>query len=248
MENLKAHCPTCDGERVCFVHGHHEQKWNWTDGYHQVDGLSDHHILECRGCETVFYQCGKSNSEDWDVRTHPFTGEEEHYYPVTFETFPSVEKKPKKWPDWLMQQNRVEPRLSAILREMYTARDSESYILASVGLRTAFDRASELLGISPEDTFVSKITSLRDQGYIGQSEADALGVVADAGSAAAHRGWSPSEQEFDALLLALEHFLERNLVSGNKALAVKASIPPKPPKAAKAAQLPQAPQPAKDVD
>lgn len=248
MDTVRAHCPTCDGERVCFVHGRHEQLWEWTDGYHDVNGVSDHRILECRGCETVFYQCAQSNSDDWDVRSHPFTGEQEQYHPVTYTTFPSVEKAPKKWPDWLLQQNRLEPRLSAILREMYTARDSESYILASIGLRTAFDRASELLGVAPEETFVSKITSLRDQGFVGQSEADALGVVADAGSAAAHRGWSPAEEDFDALLMALEHFLERNLLSGNKALAVRASIPPKAKRAAKVTPAQPSAHSAKDAE
>lgn len=239
METIRAQCPTCDGERVCFVHGHYEQRWDWSDGYHEMSGLNDHRLLECRGCETVFYQCGKSNSEDWDVRRHPFTGEDEAFHPVTVITFPSAEKTPKEWPDWLLQQHRIEPRLSAILYEMYIARDSGSYILASIGLRTAFDRASELLGVAPEESFASKVNSLLSAGFVGQSEADALSVVADAGSAAAHRGWSPSEEEFDALLMALEHFLERNLVSGNRALAVKASIPPKPPRAAKVAPAPQ---------
>ncbi|MFI8979372.1 DUF4145 domain-containing protein [Ectopseudomonas khazarica] len=131
---------------------------------------------------------------------------------------------------------------------MYLARDAESYILASIGLRTAFDRASELLGVPPDDTFASKVTSLLKSGFVGQSEADALSVVADAGSAAAHRGWSPSEEEFDALLMALEHFLERNLVSGNRALAVKASIPPKPPRSAKVASAAQPAHPAKGTE
>lgn len=239
MDTLRAHCPTCDGERVCFVHGRYEQKWEWTDGHHAIDGLNDHRLLECRGCETVFYHCGRANSEEWEIRVNPFTGTEESYHPVTFTTFPSVEKAPKKWPDWLLQQNRLEPRLSSILREMYVARDSESFILASIGLRTAFDRASELLGIAPEESFVSKIKSLQERGFVGESEADALGVVADAGSAAAHRGWSPTEDEFDALLSALEHFLERTLVTGQKALAVKANIPPKPLRTPKAAKEPK---------
>lgn len=246
MDTLKkANCPTCDGQRVCFVHGHYEQRWNWTDRINEVNGLNDHYLLECRGCETVFYQCAKSNSEDVEFQYHPFTGEEEYYYPETITTFPSPPKPSKEMPDWLLQQGRIEPRLAAILKEMYVARDSGSYILASVGLRTAFDRASELLGIPPEESFVSKVSGLLKQGVVGQSEADALNVVADAGSAAAHRGWSPSEEEFEALLTALEHFLERNLVTVNKATAVKASIPPRPQRGSKVVAAPQPSKPAK---
>lgn len=248
METMRAQCPTCDGERVCFVHGHYDKRWDWNDGGHEISGRDEHRLLECRGCETVFYQCGKSNSEDFDFSWNPHTGREEQYHPVTITTFPSVEKTPKKRPDWLLRPNRVEPRLGMILREMYSARDTGSFILASIGLRTAFDRASELLGVAPEETFISKVESLLQRGFVGQAEADALGVVADAGSAAAHRGWSPSEEEFDALLVALEHFLERNIVSDNKALAVKASIPRKPPRAAKVVSASPPSQSAKDAE
>jgi hypothetical protein len=227
-------CPTCEGERVCLVHGQFVERWSWEDeNDYYVNGENDHRILQCRGCETVFYHKSSWNSEEWEERYHPHTGEHVTLHPLSVSTFPEVVKPGKKRPDWYTQPNKIEPRLGSILREMYDARDTNSFILASIGLRTAFDRASELLGVPAEDTFESKVKTLFDGGYIGVSEADALKVVADAGSAAAHRAWSPTAEEFDVLLMALEHFLERNLVAGNKARALASSIPPRAPRKSK---------------
>jgi hypothetical protein len=54
----KAHCPTCDGERTCEIHGTVYKTWDWEDKYqgYSMNGGVDHSLLECRGCETVFYE------------------------------------------------------------------------------------------------------------------------------------------------------------------------------------------------
>jgi Domain of unknown function (DUF4145) len=62
-------------------------------------------------------------------------------------------------------------------------------VLAAIGLRTAFDRASELLGIDPNKTFAGKLSQLVVDGHIGSTEKASLDVLTDAGGAAAHRGW-----------------------------------------------------------
>lgn len=228
-EILKIGCPTCAGLRACDVHGRYLHEWEWEDDYSHVSGRNEHLLLRCRGCETVFYACKSSNSEDFDQRYHPITGEIITQYSVETDTYPKLEQG-KRRPEWFKQPNELEPRFSLILAEMYQARDSRSFILASIGLRTAFDRASELLGVPPEETFEMKVQSLHRGGYIGESEAKILGLLADAGSAAAHRGWSPSEEDFDGLLAALEHFVERNLVTGLGVMKIAESIPPRPPR------------------
>ena len=84
---------------------------------------------------------------------------------------------------------RIDGQLHGILSEMYTAYDNRSYILTAVGLRTALDRGTEVLGIDPAITFAEKLDALKDGGWIGDTERDILEVVTDAGNAAAHRGW-----------------------------------------------------------
>lgn len=229
VELFRAHCPSCDGERVCFVHGQYKHAWVWEEGRHYAEGENDHRLLQCRGCETVFYFCGSWDSNDWEDSYHPETGERVVTHPVSVRTHPEP-KSHKKSPDWLWRSGKIEPRLAMILGEMYEARKSRSFILSSIGLRTAFDRASELLGIDSELPFDSKVKELHKRGFIGESEAAVLMLVTNAGNAAAHRGWAPSEEEYEGLLLVLEHFLERNLVTGMGILKIASSIPKRPPK------------------
>jgi hypothetical protein len=54
-----------------------------------------------------------------------------------------------------------------------------------------------------------------------------LSVLADAGSAAAHRGWKPTEDDIDHLIDTLENFLHRVFVLKHNVREVKKNIPPR---------------------
>jgi hypothetical protein len=225
-KTVKAHCPTCDGERVCDVHWNVYKSWDWEDGYgNSVNGGVDHSLLECRGCETVFYETTSWNTEDIEPY-YDADGEPHHELNKTKETSPKPKSKSK--PAWLDAMRKIDWKLYSILNEMYLAHDNRSYILTAIGLRTALDRATEVLRIDPALTFAKKLTALKDGGWIGDTEKDILGVVTDAGNAAAHRGWEPDSSEIAQLLSAMDVFLQRAFIVGQKALGIKNSIPDKP--------------------
>ncbi|RYD69943.1 MAG: DUF4145 domain-containing protein [Verrucomicrobiaceae bacterium] len=222
---MKAQCPRCDGERVCLIHGHLYLPWDWEspDGRHSQNGGTDHHLLQCRGCETVFYRTSSWNSEDLDydydsdgrVVTNP-------NYQV--EIHPKPEEKSSR-PDWAWSLEKTDPTLNAVLSQTYQTAEDGSLILASVGLRTALDRACELLGIDRDLPMGDKVKALHTGGWVGETEANTLGVVAEAGNAAAHRGWAPDQAEFDVLLETLEQFIRRAILSGKRALEIGPKIP-----------------------
>ncbi|SOE93830.1 protein of unknown function [Burkholderia sp. D7] len=232
---IKAHCPRCDGERNCEIHGYF--KVVWRDEQSTVSGRDDHQLSQCKGCSTVFYQLTSSNSENVDYWQDPTAGEihQDTSYEIT--TYPAPDRKDAK-PDWVWSLAKIDPPLHEILTETYTARDGGSYFLASVGLRTAFDRATTILKIDPGETLEGKIKKLHEGGFIGETEAMTLGTVADAGNAAAPRGWSPTAEHFETLLSTLEHFIYRTVMNDKKALAMKDAIPPRHlrPKRAKNAE------------
>jgi hypothetical protein len=87
--------------------------------------------------------------------------------------------------------------LEDLLTSVYTALDNDLRVLAAIGLRTAFDRASELLSVDPEKTFADKLSQLMANGDIGSTEKESLDVLTDAGGAAAHRGWKPNPKQLD---------------------------------------------------
>jgi hypothetical protein len=173
----------------------------------------------------VFYQKTSWNSEEIDHWYGP-NGETEGDYARKAETFPRAEPRDK--PTWIVGLEKTDEQLINILGEMYAAYSGGLYILAAQGLRTALDRATEVLGIDPAKTFEEKLDALKSGGWIGDTERDVLGVVTDAGNAAAHRGWSPDEHELRPLLSALELFLQRAFLVGRKPLELKQAIPPKP--------------------
>ena len=89
-------------------------------------------------------------------------------------------------------------------------------------------------GSFSQSALEQKVKRLLDRGFIGETEANILATVVEAGSAAAHRGWSPDTSEFKTLLTALEQFVGRTVVSGQTALEIKARIPHRHPRPARA--------------
>ena len=235
---FQAHCPRCNGDRDCEIHGAIEVPWEWSDNRNSQWGQNDHKLARCCGCKKVFYHESSWSSEDWEGDYHPETGETIITFPPKTLTYPAPEKKSEK-PDWVWGIARIDPQLHAILYETYEAYEVRSLILASVGLRTAFDRTTELLKIDPGLTLETKVQQLLENGFIGETEAMTLKVVADAGSAAAHRAWSPDQPEFQTLLTTLEQFIYRTVVINKAALSIAEKIParhPRPPKPAKTAK------------
>lgn len=226
-ETKRADCPNCGGERTCVVHGRTTKEWQWSDNQgHTVDGGSEHLLLECRGCETVFYARIDWDSEDvqyWYDENGDTQGEYSRYQQVTYPK-PTSRTRPR----WLDSLSNRDETLYAILNEMYLACDNNSFILAAVGLRTALDRATEMLEIRPALTFDAKLKELKSAGWIGDTEYEILKVVTDAGNAAAHRGWQPDDVQIFHLVQAMEVFLQRAFIVGKLALSIKEKIPPKP--------------------
>jgi hypothetical protein len=218
-EKLRGHCPTCAGERFADVVASHEERW--TDGY--VDGCITHRILKCRGCEAVYVQKGETCSED-DHHYQDEHGEWFTEYPERKTYWPAATTT--KEPDWAYVF-AVDNDLSNLFRELYVALNSELPVLAAIGIRTVFDRASELLGINSSLPFARKLKELEAQGRIGADEREHLLVLTDAGGAAAHRGWRPKPEQLDTLVSTLEAFLYRTMVLGDALKTLKAAVPVK---------------------
>ncbi len=225
-KTVKSHCPTCNGERTCKIHGQVTKNWEWEDRQgHSANGGNNHSLLECLGCETVFYERSSWNSEDMDF-WYDEEGSTCGEPTLNKSTYPKPESKRK--PTWLDSIASTDSQIANILTEMYTAYDNESYILTAIGLRTALDRGTELLEIDPAISFEEKLDSLKESGWIGETEKEILGIVTNAGNAAAHRGWEPSAHEIVQLLSALEVFLQKSFIVGKKVLKINGNIPPKP--------------------
>jgi Domain of unknown function (DUF4145) len=202
--STKGHCPRCGGGRNAEVIAHHEDSWQDEEG--DIWGRGDYRILKCAGCDQIYFQQETWCSEDADKKTT--------YWPA-----PSKRERPK----WLWEID--DSALEDLLTSVYTALDNDLRVLAAIGLRTAFDRASELLGVDPRKSFADKLSQLVEDGHIGSTEKASLDVLTDAGSAAAHRGWKPKLKQLDTLSSIMEQFVYRTFVLNAEAKRVKTSIP-----------------------
>ena len=177
------------------------------------------------GCEEVFYRKDETCSEDMDVEVNPPTGDYEHVLARRITYWPAPSKREP--PSWAFDLQMEDSDLHELVSEMYTALNNNARILAAIGLRTVFDRASEKLGVDPALGFDEKLNALEQMGKIGRSERETLEVLTDAGGAAAHRGWKPTINQLDTLMTVGEQFLYRTIILEREAKALKAKIPPR---------------------
>ncbi|MFC3124333.1 DUF4145 domain-containing protein [Pseudoroseomonas globiformis] len=211
-ERRRATCADCGGIRNCDVLG-----------YHKVDGSDEHtwwateyYVLRCRGCDSTFFQKVDTHSED----TEPdFDDQGEAYFtPVERETYyPALAHRPR--PEWFKETGKYISAMGPLdmsLTELYAAIDANLHMLSGIGIRTVFDIASEQLDVATHLPFAEKIAILVARQFVEEEDRDAITVLVDAGSAAAHRGFRPTERQLNHLMDVLEHFLDQAFVRPQK--------------------------------
>jgi hypothetical protein len=232
---IKGHCPQCGPDRFADIVGEHVVKWEDDEAPFPIWGRLTYRILKCRGCDSAYFQHLEVHSEVYDSRFDHKTGQS---YDVlaertTYWPLPAKREQPE-WAAWLSSNDQA---LSRLFDDVYVALNNDLRTLAAMGVRTAFDRGSELLGVDPSLTFEKKLNALEAASYISAPEKTVLAVLTDAGGAAAHRGWVPKPSELQDLVSLLESFIHRSIVAPATATALAESIPakPKPAKPAPAA-------------
>ena len=202
-------CPRCGHDRIADIVASHQERWFDEDA--RVGATVNRRILQCRGCETVFFQ-----KESWPDEQFP--GEHKIHGPHV------THWPPPPAPDRVGQLG--DGTLRSLLCEVYGALNAGHRVLAAVGVRTALDRAMVLCGAKETSDFQGKREELRERGVIGKGELETLRTLVDAGSAAAHRAWKPTPEELSTLIDGIESFLRRTLVLTNAVKTIE--VPPRP--------------------
>jgi hypothetical protein len=213
-QQIRAHCPICGPERVATIIRSHQVTDN--DNPDGVWFNVTYNILECGGCKTVFFHEVSLCSEDVD---------EDNRLAPTHTYYPPPAKR--KRPEWFSILD-LDRGLYHLMSETYNALDVDARVLSATGARTVFDRASELLGVDPALSFEKKLDQLGADGHIGISEREYLEILTDAGGAAAHRGWIPTPEQLNTVMLIVEAFIHRKFILEAEVKKLKAQIPPRP--------------------
>jgi hypothetical protein len=224
---VKGHCPNCGAGRKANVRCEHVV--NHPDEGDGTAASDTGMILECCGCERVYFRRDYWFSESETFTDHPVTGELMMTSGVETKYWPAEVSRPR--PKWLKKIEESDRDLGSLLGEMYVALDNSLSVVSAIAVRTVFDRSSELLGIDPANSFQEKLDRLCANGKISIDEEDTLEVLVDAGSAAAHRGWRPNTEELNTMIDVLESFLHRSFIVGDGIAKLKSAVPSKPKRA-----------------
>ncbi len=206
---VRGHCPRCGPQRRAEVKG--EVVTNYGTEEEGVTSVESHRLLQCLGCNAPYFQV---LVEFLDMPSDE--ADTEQYWPA-----PNKRAKP----EWLYEIIRIDYAFYKLLLSLYSALDNDITVLAASGVRTVFDRATELLGIDPDLPFVDKVRALKMQGRIGSHEEEDLKTMVDAGSAAMHRAWAPPPKELDTMMVTLERFLHHAFVLREKTASLKLKVP-----------------------
>lgn len=216
-ENRRGYCPQCHRSQNCNVVGHKHTRWEYDD--EQIWGHDDYYMLQCRGCESIFFQHASIFSED--INSYDDTERAVkvlHWPPVPV----------RSEPDWLHEIafRKIMP-IYRRMADVYGALNAGLNVPAAGAMRTAFDVVAVHLGVDPNLPFVRKLDDLVKRGELSAKDREALDILVEAGSASLHRGWEPKEHELQMLAHILESFVERKLIITGSASRLSQSVPRK---------------------
>lgn len=134
-QTVHGHCPRCGPRRNAYVVGKKDNKWD--DDEMGVWGHEIFYILQCAGCDSIYFRKDEQFSENWHTITDSRTRQEETAIPVETTYWPAPAKR--ETPEWFYTIFFYDEQLHEFMFQTYQALTSDSRILAAIGLRTAFD-------------------------------------------------------------------------------------------------------------
>ncbi|MEM7619145.1 MAG: DUF4145 domain-containing protein [Pseudomonadota bacterium] len=220
MEEIKEKffCNKCKTVTKHFIRGEHTKTEE--DKKYPIYLITRLLIIECCGCENHALAKKTFLSEDVYLDYCPKTGktievqnwDEVIYPPVSY----------RKTPLWL---KKLEDRtLIDILTETYNALSLKSNYLATFGSRTAIDRLIFIM-VGDKGCFKKGLEALKHNGKISVDELQILEPIIEAGNAAAHRGWRPSDEELSIILDTAEGLIHRLLILPEETKRLEENIP-----------------------
>lgn len=206
-EETKAPCRSCHREtkhKVLAVRLTSDEAE--VEGHGWVSWQDTFEMLECLGCETVTLRHIHLFSELPDDTVS--------YYP------PAVSRRRPTW------ESQLPWNLRELMREVYSALDTDNRRLALMGARTAFDMVL-VDKVGDTGTFAQRLEELERQGFVGRRNREFLAVAFDAGSAAAHRGYQPKPKHLAHVMDIVENVLQAVYGLEDGATAIKMATPPR---------------------
>jgi hypothetical protein len=207
---LKGHCPQCDADRNAAVVAAYKEEVNEV-----VWGSAEFKILKCLGCGTVYVQIYQLCSEniEYDEEGDAFLEPEIKYWP-----------RPVKVKMSIRHFFSVPTEINRLLDEIREAINNNLFSLAAMGIRSALEQII-VDRVGDQGNFIKNVDAFQRAGYLSVRERNTLEALLEAGHAAIHRGWHPTEQDVDTLWEIAGHVLDSVYVHQEQASTLEKKLP-----------------------
>lgn len=205
-ETIRSFCNGCQQKTRHDIVGNCSRERREGDG--QFPRIIDEHwqILQCCGCESIKVFV-KEDSAD-------FKSPRETHYPA---------RQIRQLPKWYAE---MPPQCQDLLREVYMAMHTDCITLSAMGTRTLLDvMLLEMLG--DIGGFEQKLREAVSKGIFTDVQKDTIYAAVDAGNAASHRGFKPTESQLSDVLDIVEHALMGHYVLAASSGRLKNEVPPR---------------------
>ncbi len=212
-KKTKAHCNTCLGERnheVLFA-----ETTSWFHDEAGFGGRDQYEMLKCRGCDSVILRHSSWFSED-----RPANASVHYYPPATC----------RKEPAWLLDMSGKGAQFArSLLGEIYIGMQNGMKMLTAMGIRSLMEYVM-IDSVGDHESFGKNLAEFASKGFISQKQRSILDVVLDAGHAATHRSYKPTDADLATSVDIAETVIQTVYVHPDKAAELKERVPKRKPK------------------
>ena len=120
---------------------------------------------------------------------------------------PNDRRVPPFWLDEMRQRAKLDQFATIVLWQVYVAVNNGAFELAAMGIRAVWERLM-IEQIGDRGSFAKNLEAFEQSGAITSKQRQALETVLDAGHAAIHRAFRPTEQDVFILLDVTEGLLQ----------------------------------------
>jgi hypothetical protein len=136
---------------------------------------------------------------------------------------------PRVLPDWIFDfelglAGEKEQIIGQLLQEVYAAARGGQYRLAAMGIRSVLEHVM-IAKVGDHHKFSENLEQFCKAGYISLMQRDALNESLEAGHAATHRFFNPTQQDLNILLNIAEGILEAIYIHPDQAEFLSKRVP-----------------------
>lgn len=200
-EIVKAHCNKCAGKRNHEVsHQEEFKEEDEVDTGIKIWEISIFEMIKCCGCENIELRHTFEFSENIDDEGRPIATIS--YYP------PAIYRKLPRWfHKSIFIFGLKDDLIAGLLYEINVALQNDSKRLAAMGVRALIEHIM-IDKIEDQGSFRKNVAKFHEKGFISMVQKKILLTILEAGHAAIHRSYNPSEEDLTTLIDVAESVIE----------------------------------------